>query len=152
MPINPIYVGVENDSSENGAGVSYMSMSSAGKGKMKLVCNKDGTYSILTPSTDYSSALSVSDTSSEKPIQQWEYVGGDNQKFVLEPVIPEPVRLDGDINRDGAMNVADLVLLQKFILGAEKELPDWKAGDFNEDGRLDTFDLIQMRQWLVDRA
>ncbi len=152
VPINPIYVGVENDSSENGAGVSYMSMSSAGKGKMKLVCNKDGTYSILTPSTDYSSALSVSDTSSGKPIQQWEYVGGDNQKFVLEPVIPEPVRLDGDINRDGAMNVADLVLLQKFILGAEKELPDWKAGDFNEDGRLDTFDLIQMRQWLVDRA
>lgn len=152
VPINPVYVGVENNSTENGAGVAYMSMSSSDGAKMKLICNKDGTYSILTPSTDHKSSLSVTELSSGRVIQQWEYVGGENQKFVLEPYIPPFTRIDGDINRDGAMTIADLVMLQEFLLGKRKTLPDWQAGDFDEDGRLDTFDLVQLRQWLVNGA
>lgn len=149
-PVNPLLVGVESNSSENGAIAAYMSMPTSENAKMKLICNKDGTYSILTPASQYKSALSVVNGAGGYSVQQWEFKGGEDQKFVLEPVILNPVKIDGDINADGESNVADLVLLQKFLLGAEKTLPDWEAGDFDEDARLDMFDLIQLRQWLIN--
>lgn len=56
----------------------------------------------------------------------------------------------GDINSDGALNTADLVLFQKWLLGSSKaELKNWKAADFNSDGKLDVFDLCQMRTALI---
>jgi hypothetical protein len=56
----------------------------------------------------------------------------------------------GDINADGRLDVADLVLLNKWLLAAPNtQLPDWKAGDLCGDDRLDVFDLVLMRQELV---
>jgi len=55
----------------------------------------------------------------------------------------------GDVNADGDLNVADLVLLQKWLLAIpETHLADWKAGDLCEDDRLDVFDLVLMRREL----
>lgn len=58
--------------------------------------------------------------------------------------VPEPVQ--GDINGDGAYNLADLVALQKWLICDEVTLADWQAGDLNGNGRLDAFDLCLMRQ------
>ena len=64
---------------------------------------------------------------------------------------PAAKTIRGDINADGKLDVADLVLLNKWLLGAsDTQLPDWKAGDFCEDGRLDTFDLCLMRREIID--
>ncbi len=58
----------------------------------------------------------------------------------------------GDINADGRLDVADLVLLDKWLLGVpDTQLPDWKAGDLCDDGRLDAFDLVLMRRELIER-
>ena len=58
----------------------------------------------------------------------------------------------GDINADGRLDVADLVLLNKWLLGVpDTQLPDWKAGDLCDDGRLDAFDLVLMRRELIER-
>lgn len=58
--------------------------------------------------------------------------------------------LKGDVSGDGEFNVADLVILQKWLLAAPNtELANWKAGDLCEDGRLDVFDMIQMRKLLT---
>ena len=58
----------------------------------------------------------------------------------------------GDINADGRLDVADLVLLNKWLLGVpDTQLPDWKAGDLCEDDRLDVFDLVLMRRELIER-
>ena len=58
----------------------------------------------------------------------------------------------GDINADGRLDVADLVLLNKWLLGVhDTQLPDWKAGDLCDDGRLDVFDLVLMRRELIER-
>ena len=55
----------------------------------------------------------------------------------------------GDINGDGEFSVADLVLMQKWLLGTENaKLADWKAGDLCEDKKLDIFDLVLMRRKL----
>ncbi len=58
--------------------------------------------------------------------------------------------LSGDVNADGSFNAADLVLLQKWLLGAAgTELADWKSADLVPDGIIDTFDLCIMRNRLV---
>lgn len=59
-------------------------------------------------------------------------------------------KVKGDINADGTLNVADVVLLQKWLLGVpDATLVDWKAADLCEDERLDVFDLCLMKRELV---
>lgn len=56
----------------------------------------------------------------------------------------------GDVNADGKLTVADLVLLQKWLLAVpDTRLANWKAADLYEDNRLDTFDLCLMRRALL---
>lgn len=61
---------------------------------------------------------------------------------------PSGYSLKGDVNADGKFSVADVVMLQKWIMGSG-ELTDWKAGDLCEDGVIDIFDLCIMKKMLV---
>ena len=57
----------------------------------------------------------------------------------------------GDCNNDGSFNVADVVLLQKWLLAVpDTHLENWKAADLCEDDRLDVFDLCLMKRELVN--
>ena len=59
----------------------------------------------------------------------------------------------GDINDDGSFNVADIVMLQKWLLGvSDVTLPNWKAADFCEDGKLNVLDLCMMKRKLVENS
>ena len=59
-------------------------------------------------------------------------------------------RLMGDVNMDGNFDIADVVLLQKWLLAVpDTKLTDWKAADLCEDNRLDVFDLCLMRRKLI---
>jgi hypothetical protein len=51
--------------------------------------------------------------------------------------------LKGDINRDGRVNVSDVVALVNFILGTAEPTPDqfW-AADVNDDGVLNIIDVV----------
>ncbi|MDE6087294.1 MAG: leucine-rich repeat protein, partial [Oscillospiraceae bacterium] len=44
-----------------------------------------------------------------------------------------PEILIGDADKDGEFNILDVIVLQKWLLGAGN-LPNWKAVDFNQDG------------------
>lgn len=58
--------------------------------------------------------------------------------------------IQGDVNADGKFNIADVVLLQKWLLADENaELANWKAADLYEDSTLNVFDLCWMKQKLV---
>lgn len=58
----------------------------------------------------------------------------------------------GDVNADGELSAADLVLLQKWLLAVpDTELADWKAGDLCEDEKLDVFDLCLLRHELISK-
>lgn len=63
----------------------------------------------------------------------------------LDPPIP------GDVNLDWTVNIADLVCMQRYLLGMG-EL-DWVYGiysaDVDNDGKIDIFDYIEMRK-MVD--
>lgn len=58
---------------------------------------------------------------------------------------------DFDISKvmDGSFNIADAVLLQKWLLAVpDTVLPDWKAADLCEDDVLNVCGLCAMRQEL----
>ena len=61
-----------------------------------------------------------------------------------------PQTTDGDVNADGVFNIADLVLLQKWLSAVhDTELKNWKAADLCDDNKLDAFDLVLMKQLLI---
>ncbi len=81
----------------------------------------------------------------EVPEPTYYYTGSEN---VTEPEIPS--QLKGDVNADGAFNISDVVLLQKWLLAVpDTHLADWKAGDMYEDDRLNASDLCIMKRELI---
>lgn len=59
-----------------------------------------------------------------------------------------PKPLKGDLNKDGNVNVADLVYCANAVLGRSK--PEYSC-DANNDGSTDVFDVIFMRQLLTTK-
>lgn len=58
--------------------------------------------------------------------------------------------ISGDGNADGVCNLADVVLLQKWLLNIpETKLINWKAVDCNEDNQLDIIDLCLLKKKLL---
>ena len=59
----------------------------------------------------------------------------------------------GDCNADGKFSVADVALLQKWILNMpDTHLENWKAADICLDDTVDVFDLCLMKQMLVKNS
>lgn len=148
-PATGKFITVENSSAENGSNISSGSSSAQ---TFKFNCNKDGSYSILTSSSDYKSCFDVFEISTEEGanICQWEFWGGDGQKFILEPLSPsEPQKVIGDVNADGRTTVADLVMLQNFLLKNTTVLGDGSAADMDEDGVITAFDQALLRKYLI---
>lgn len=109
--------------------------------RFKVICNRDGSYSLL-------SANNCIELNGEKTCIST-FSGSAAQKFVLEPVIAEEEKLIvGDVNSDGDLGVADLVMLQKYLLGAGT-LTAPEAADINGDGNIDVFDNIALRRLII---
>ena len=82
-------------------------------------------------------------------LNQWEFWGGDGQKFVIEPVNSGSDL--GDVNADGEVNIADIVELQNYLLGKTNYLIDWKLADMNKDGKLNGYDDILLRRLIFNK-
>lgn len=58
----------------------------------------------------------------------------------------------GDLNSDGKVTVADLVLLEKYILGSEQFTEtQFRKADFSGDNAIDAFDMVLMRKILLSQ-
>lgn len=69
----------------------------------------------------------------------------DRQFELIEEAVPS-----GDINGDGEFTVADVVVLQKWLLGEfDGELENWKNANFCKDDLLDVYDLCLMKKELI---
>lgn len=71
--------------------------------------------------------------------------------YLLAEAVAEGVAesVKGDVNADGKLNIADVVMLRNFLLRNGK-LTDWTAGDLCKDGQIDVFDEIALRQELMN--
>lgn len=85
-------------------------------------------------------------------IMIWELTQDASGEYSLLSVIKDeltnPLSHAGDVNSDGEFDVADLVMLQKWLMNAGS-LTDWQAGDLQKDGIIDIFDLISMKRMLI---
>ena len=59
------------------------------------------------------------------------------------------LRIRGDVNMDRIFSVADVVLLEKWLLNGSAQISDQIAADICEDNRLDVFDMIAARKLLL---
>ncbi|MDD6279623.1 MAG: DUF6055 domain-containing protein [Oscillospiraceae bacterium] len=66
----------------------------------------------------------------------------------IDDTDPDSGRIRGDVNNDKTFNIADLVMMQHFLLGSGS-LTDWQAGDLCEDGKIDVFDMVMMRKLIL---
>lgn len=141
---------VENASAEDGANIQLAAYTGDTSQKFTVQCNKDGSYSLLTAASGSKSCADVYEISMDAGanICQWNYWGGDGQKFILEPVKAEEKPVIGDVNADGQFSVADAVMMQKYLLRAG-DLTDDFAGDLCEDGVINAFDLAVMKRMLL---
>lgn len=58
----------------------------------------------------------------------------------------------GDVNSNGVFEVADIVLMQEWLLAVPgTTLTDWQAGDLCEDGKIDIFDMIMMKKLILNQ-
>ena len=66
--------------------------------------------------------------------------------YALYAVPLNQSQLNGDVNEDGEINVADLVLLQQYLV-CKSELTDTQlnAADYNSDGVVNVFDAVALR-------
>lgn len=71
-----------------------------------------------------------------------------DRKNGLDSIWAEYRNVKGDVNSDGRFSIADIVMMQGFLLG-RSELSDWKAGDLCQDNVIDSFDLIAMKQLIT---
>ena len=70
---------------------------------------------------------------------------------VSVPLTSAAAGISGDVNSDGKFDIADAVVMQKWLLGRpDAVLSDWEAGDMNKDGLLDIFDFCFMQRKLTD--
>ena len=56
----------------------------------------------------------------------------------------------GDCNNDGKFTIADIVMLQKWLLNDGTVLDNWKAADLYGDNVINVFDLVLMKQMIVN--
>ena len=100
------------------------------------------------PAGDY-----ILQTDTTKLKSNFEINGGTMDENSASAMITDidPVTVSGDVNTDGELTMADVVLLQKWLLAVpDTHLENWKAADLCEDNRLDVFDLCLMRRLLID--
>ena len=72
---------------------------------------------------------------------------------VMDYVFKLKKTVSGDVNSDGQFNIADLVMLRNWMLGAgDAELSDWKAADLSKDGRINAYDFCLMRRLLAEKT
>ncbi len=58
---------------------------------------------------------------------------------------------DGDVNDDGVLNAADLVLFHRYLIRPHSvKLMNKDAADMVHDGKLNVFDLIKMKRTLIE--
>lgn len=68
--------------------------------------------------------------------------------YTVFAVASAETTIRGDVNEDGAFNIADAVILQKWLLNA-KDLTNQEAADLCQDGRINAFDLCVMKRELL---
>ena len=77
------------------------------------------------------------------------YAEGDFPKLAWEVY---GIVVEGDINNDGMFTLADVIILQKYLLNAySMNLDEWNRSDVCADGSVNAFDLCVLKRMLISK-
>ncbi|WP_295075029.1 RICIN domain-containing protein [Ruminococcus sp.] len=135
-------------SSDSALHLSVMEFTGSDNQRFNVICNKDGSYSIIQSQKYIGTENNSKNFESSLCLNT--ITGADSCKFVLEPIVPEEIvsPVIGDVNDDGIISMADLVMLQKYLLKAGNLIKSFTA-DVNKDGYVDVFDSVALRKLLI---
>ncbi len=125
-------------------------------GETLLVKSSDGKGELLTLSTKYLDSSIQPKVGMKLEVV---YTGGILQTYPCQFgnvkkvfVVSDNTTLMGDVNADGEFGIADVILLQKWLLAVpDTHLANWKAADYCEDNKLNVFDLCLMKRALIEK-
>ncbi len=144
----------------------YASINGTDESKMNIVLmNKSQTETQkadiqITSGADYHSAKVYGITSDSSEIQLLQTITGmTDNTFTLELPALSVVQIEltdddysmpGDVNTDGTVNMADVRLLQDWLLAKpDVHLNSWQAAELCKDNRLDGLDLCMLKQMIM---
>ena len=55
----------------------------------------------------------------------------------------------GDVNDDGTVDVADVIVLRRYLVGGYEVTIDTTAADMDADGEITVADVVLLRRFLV---
>ena len=65
-------------------------------------------------------------------------------------VLPVSSGIAGDCNGSNSFEIADAVMLQKWLLGSGG-ITEWQNADLCKDGKIDVFDMVEKRKLLIEK-
>lgn len=133
-----------------------------GEGRFYEACPLSGTGAVESFTIDFSDASQLYTVNGMKknnavyqPLTIYGISASTAETYATEndiTFIAIAADVQGDINADGKFDVADIVLLQKWLLAVPgTNLSNWKNGNFYEDDRLDGVDLCLMKRALIQQ-
>lgn len=137
---------VENGDSTNGNRILFREYS--GQKSQHFRLNRTGDAYYITSECSGNAALDVYGQTSDNgaAIDQWDYWGGDNQKFRITPAGSGYVTSFGDLNGDGITNIADRVLMQSGMVNGFDSAAAL-AADLNSDGETNSRDAVLLNEY-----
>jgi arabinan endo-1,5-alpha-L-arabinosidase len=151
---------VQDGSGEDGKDIYLSEYTGNDSQKFRIYANADGSYAVLSAVSGSLSGFDVFGISLDAGanICQWNYWGGNGQKFILEPAaLPETAHPEtpGDLNFDGRINIFDLVIAKTEIMKYMNmnTIVDYsnKAQDWNADGDFTIADLVGLQKFIAGK-
>lgn len=161
------------NSGSNGGNISIVKYAGNDSAMLfKFSKNPDGTYYITTRASKDSCFVEIESAKTENGanVQQWENTNNNCQKwkantFAIEvpPTEPKPTEpsnpseptnpddiIKGDVNGDKTVSIADIVMIQKYLITVQKLTPvQLKAADVNNDSRVNVIDATLIRRMIA---
>ncbi len=137
---------VKNGDSTNGNRMILSDYS--GQKSQHFMLHSTGDAYYITAECSGNAALDVYGQSLENGavIDQWDYWGGKNQKFLITPAGSEGICSLGDLNGDGKTDIADRILMNCGYVNGFDSVSS-SAADLNNDGKNDSSDIAAMNDY-----
>lgn len=139
---------------DNGTNIGIYENTNSDAQLFKFIQNSDGSYCIVTKSSNDRSAIEVKNayTDSGANIQQFELNGHDCQSWFLEPIsagIDSISSSTGDINNDGVIDIFDDILAKHMMCQNDVSRQEKRMADTNADGDFDKKDCLAMKKRIL---
>lgn len=139
---------VENGDSTNGNNISLQEYKNLPSQHFILHRTDDAYY--ITAECSGNAAFDIYDISYENGanLDQWDYWGGEGQKFYIRPVDNKYTLIKGDINGDTELDVFDRILMQKGIT-ASFDAVTYNIADINNNSLVDESDISTFTDYIL---